>query len=139
MADSSDIDSALVAKLLADTTLMGYMPDGVFFDIANEGAKRFVIVSLVDEEDTPIFGRRGMETTTYLVKAVALSTTGGNVKAAAARIDTLLDGGTLTVAGYALMNMQREARIRITEVNDQDASIRWNHRGGRYEVMVSVA
>jgi hypothetical protein len=138
MSDSSDIDAALVAKLLADATLMALVPDGVFFDLANPGATRFVIVSLIDAEDEPMFGRRATETPLYLVKAVMLSTSGGNIKAAAARIDALLDGGTLTITGYALMNLQRTSRVRMTEVNEQDASIRWYHRGGRYELMVST-
>lgn len=138
MADSSEIDSAIVAKLLADATLMALVPDGVFFDIASPNAQRFVIVSLIDESSDAVFGARATETPLYLVKAVMLSSSGGNIKAAAARIDALLEGGTLAVAGYTLMNMQRDARVRMTEVNDDDASIRWFHRGGRYEVMVST-
>jgi hypothetical protein len=60
------------------------------------------------------------------------------VKDAAARIDTLLDNGTLAVAGYKLMLIQREERVRVTEVDDVDRSIRWQRRGGRYRVMTSV-
>lgn len=137
MADSSDVDAALVAKLLADAPLMAAMPDGVYFDEAAQGKTKFVIVSLVNETDTPMFGARAFEDAVYLVKAVALSTSGGDVKTAAARIDALLEYGTMAVTGYGLMTMRRESRLRLTEVDAVDASIRWQHRGGRYQVMVS--
>jgi hypothetical protein len=117
---------------------MALVPDGVFFDMSNEGAKRFVIVSLTDETDDLVFGGRGFETATYLVKAVMLSSSGGNIKAAAARIDALLENGTLNVSGYTVMSIRRESRIRTTEPNDQDPTIRWFHRGGRYEVMATL-
>jgi hypothetical protein len=138
MADSSDLDAALVAKLLTDPTLMAIATDGVFFDVARPGAKQFVIVSLLDEADTAVFDARGFEVTTYLVKFVALSTTGANVKSAAARIDALLEGGTMTVSGYTVANIERTARIRLREPNESDASLYWDHRGGHYEVMASL-
>lgn len=138
MPDSSDVDNALILKLLGDSVLMALTPDGVFFDEAAQGKTRFVIVSLVNEDDAQMFQNRAYEDALYLVKAVALSTSGANIKAAAARIDALLEGGTLTVAGYTLMTMHRESRVRYTEVDDIDRSIRWEHRGGRYQVMVST-
>jgi hypothetical protein len=85
-----------------------------------------------------MFGSRAFEDALYLVEARALSTSGGNVKDAAARIDALLENGTLAVAGYKVMVIQREERVRITEVDDVDQSIRWQRRGGRYRVMTSV-
>lgn len=136
-SDSSEVDAALVSKLLGDSALMAAMPDGVFVDEANPGAQRFVIVSLVDEHDESMFGSRAFEDGLYLVKAVAKSTSGGDVKTAAARIDALLEMGTLTVTGYSLMALRRESRVRQTEVDQIDASIRWQHRGGRYRVTVS--
>jgi len=137
MSDSSAIDAALTAKLLGDPTLMAITTDGVWFDEAAARATKFVIISLVDEHDEPMFGGRAFEDALYLVKAVALASSGADVKAAAARIDALLDGGTLTVTGYSLMTLRREARIRLTEVDDVDTSIRWQHRGGHYRLQVS--
>lgn len=137
MPDSSAVDAALVAKLLGDAALTALIPDGVYFDAAKQGATRFVIVSLVDAHDTPQFGARSFEDALYLVKAVALSSSGADVRAAAARIDALLEGGTLAIAGYSVMVLEREERVRYTEVDDADQSIRWQHRGGRYRVMVS--
>ncbi len=141
--DSSDVDNALVAKLGADAALLALMTGGVYLDEAPEGLKRFVIVSLVDEADLAEFGRRAVEDATYLVVARALSIVNGValpatvMKAAAARIDALLEDGTLTVSGYTHSAMYRTARVRQTEVDEVDRSIRWFHRGGRYRVMVA--
>lgn len=141
MPDSSDVDNALVAKLGADATLLGIMSNGVYWDEAPPGSSKFVIVSLVSEQDESQFGGRSFEDGMYMVKAVALSKVGvapADIKAAAARIDQLLDGGTLTVPGYSLMTIRRDSRIRITEVDEVDSSIRWQHRGGNYQVVVSL-
>ena len=139
MADSSDIDNALVAKLGADATLLALAPNGVYVDEAPAGATRFVIVSLVDEADAGMFGGRAIEDALYQVEARMLSTVAGaNIKAAAARIDALLEQGTLTVAGYSVMALFRESRIRMTEVDAIDTSIRWYRRGGNYRLVVSA-
>lgn len=137
MADSSEVDAALVAKLLADSALMAAMPDGIYFDQAKQNATRYVIVSLVAGRDEPMFQKRAYEERTYLVKAVAKSTTGADVRTAAARIDALLDYGTLAITGYSLMSMRRVEPVRYSEPDDVDLSIKWQHRGGRYTVMVS--
>jgi len=138
MPDSGDIDAALSAKLLADGTLTTLMPDGVWFDVAKKGATKFIIVSLLSEEDEPMFQGRAFEDGLYLVKAVSLESTGANVKAAAARIDALLDNGTLTVSGYSVMRMNRVTRVRYTEVDETNADIRWQHRGAHYAFTVSA-
>jgi len=148
MPDSSDIDNALVAKLLADATLMLLTPDGVFLDeagasmVTGGNATRFVIVSLVEEHDEAVFGRRAIEDALYLVEARLLSTTAGataNGKAAGARIDALLEDQPLTVAGYTWMTTHREARSTPrVEVDDADPTIRWYRRGGHYRVQHSL-
>jgi hypothetical protein len=35
------------------------------------------------------------------------------------------------------MAMYRETRVRITEVDEVDVSIRWNRRGGHYRVQMT--
>lgn len=137
MPDSSTVDDAIVAKLAADSALMAICTDGIYIDEAKQNATKFVIVSLVDEHDAPMFQKRAYEEAMYLVKAVVLGTSGADVKTAAARIDALLDYGTLTPTGYNLMAMRRVERVRYTEVDEIDHSIRWQHGGGRYTVMVS--
>jgi hypothetical protein len=141
MSDSSAIDQAVIEKLLADAPLRALMPDGVFWDkagaslLTNGHATRFVFVSFVDERDELMFGGRAYEDGLYLVKASARSDSGGDVRAAAARIDAILHGGDLAIDGYRLMIMQRESRIRLTEDDPGDLSKEWQHRGGRYQVM----
>jgi len=138
MADTSDIAGALIAKLGSDLELLALCPNGVYRDQAPPGATRFVIVSLMAGEDLGVFGRRAIEAGVYLVEARMLSTVPGvNVKAAAARIDVLLEDQPLTVAGFTWMTMHREEPIGITEVDAVDASIRWFRRGGRYRLEMS--
>jgi hypothetical protein len=139
MADSSDIDNALVATLGADAALLALCPNGVYIDEAPAGSTRFVIVSLVDEADEGVFGGRAIEDALYLVEARMLSTVAGvTIKAAAARIDVLLEDQPVTAAGYTWMTLHRESRVRLTEVDDADPSIRWYRRGGHYRCQMSV-
>jgi hypothetical protein len=138
LPDSSDIDNAVIAVLLADPTLSALMPDGVYWDIAKPKATRFVIVSLVEALDEPVFGSRGYEDKLYLVKAVALASTGADIKAAAHRIDELLEDQPLTIPGYVHMVTCREQPIRYPETDEVDDTIRWQHRGGHYRVQASI-
>lgn len=141
MSDSSDIDAAVLAKLAGDTGaggLMTLMTDGVWWDEAPPDKTKFVVVSLSANEDHhDMRVGRAIEMGTYMVKAVSRDTAGTAVKAAAARIDTLLEGTTLTVTGYTFMTMKRAERIRYTEV-DENTDLRWQHRGGLYELWVSA-
>ena len=137
--DSSNVDSAIINLLLNDSQLKTMMPDGVFYDEANPGAQRFVIVSMVEEFDLATFAKRGVEEAVYLVKAVALSTSGGDVRGAAARIDALLeDTRQLNAAGFTIVDCHRVERMRITEVDAVNADLRWQHRGGRYRVQAAL-
>lgn len=141
LPDSQEIDTALLTKLSSDTTLLNLMPDNVWFDEAPPGSKRFVRITLVDETDVQMFGGRAAEDAQYLITAVALSTApsaAANIKAAAARIDALLDNQPLAATGYASMLLQRESRIRTLEVDDVDPTVRWFHRGGTYRVVMST-
>jgi hypothetical protein len=141
MADSSDIDAALIEVLQADATLRAAMPDGVFFGLAGlsfatgKNATKFVLVSILANLDRPVFGGRAIESILYLVQAVSLS---GDSKGAAKRIDELIEDQPLTVAGYTWMASAREQRVREMERDDVDPSIVWTHRGGMYRIELSV-
>lgn len=139
MADSSDVDAAIVAKLVSDTSaggLMTLMTDGVWMDMAPKDSTKFVIVSLATHEDRYEFAGPAYEQSVYLIKAVDLNVSGTRAKAAAARIHALLQDVQLSISGYDHMLMQREERIRYTEVDEVNPDIRWQHRGGRYQVFV---
>jgi hypothetical protein len=135
--DSSAILNALVAKLGADAPLLAHAPNGVYEDMGPDQATRFVVVSQVLSRDLPVFVQgRVIEDALFLVEARVLQGSGGDVRAAALRIDTILEDGTLTVPGYGLIAMHREEFIRGTEVDEVDPSIVWKRRGGRYRVQV---
>jgi len=92
----------------------------------------------VAEDDVQVFGERAYEEALYLVKAVMLKSPGGQVQSAADRIDTLLEGALLIVPGYTPMVSMRESRVRFTEVDDLDDSVRWSHAGGQYRIVMST-
>lgn len=142
--DASDIDNALVAMLGSDTSLLMLMPNGAYFMEAPPHATRFVIVALIESSDEGEFRGTAYEDQLYLVKAVASSRSGGDVKSAAARIHALLEnqpigfGSPATVPdGYAWMQTNREQRVRMTEVDGDDANLLWHHRGGLYRIRLS--
>ena len=138
MPDSSLIDQALLAHLGSDTTLLALVPNGIYYQEAPEGAKRFVIVSLVDEHDEGTFQQRAFEDALYMVEARMASTAGGNIQAAAARIDELLEDVPIAAAGFNHMACFRESRLRMTEVDDAEPSIKWFRRGGMYRIQFSL-
>jgi hypothetical protein len=140
LPDSSDIDNALVAKLGSDTTLLANMTHGVYMDEAVEGATRYVIVSVVEATDVYTFGRKEYEDILYLVEPRALAGSGGDVKAAAARIETLLQDQPLTVTGYTWMTTFRHGRPgEPREVRDAaNPNVRWQRRGALYRVQMSL-
>jgi len=138
--DTSAIDAALVGLLNADSTLQTLAPDGAYFDEAPPNAQRFVIVALADALDSATYDAgRAFEEKTYTVVAKMLSTAGGDIKGAAARIDALLEDATLTAAGYDDARIRRERPIRETDVDETDPSLRWFHRGGEYRVHAAIA
>jgi hypothetical protein len=143
LPNSWDIETALIGKLQADAELAGLMPDGVWYGVAPPGAKQFVVVSLIDPTDDSVFGTRAIEDNLYLVKAVGLSTltTTAELKAAAYRIDLLLQDQALTVNGYVFGDMHRdhdEPRVRYEEPIPNDPATTWRHGGGNYRVRVSL-
>jgi hypothetical protein len=138
VADSSDIDNALVAYLGADSMLLALVPNGVYFDQAPPNSTRFVIVSLVDESDEQMFQARAYEDALYRVEVFMLKSANGNPKAAFARVDALLEGATLTIPDYSVMTLHRESRERRTERDEADESIIWYRRAGNYRLTVST-
>jgi hypothetical protein len=137
--DTSAIDAALVNVLYQDTTLKSLVPDGVYMDEAPPNAQRFVIVALADAvNDWTYDAGRAVEDKVYTVVAKMLSTAGGDIKSAAARIDALLEDAALTVAGYADVRVRQDRPIRETDVDTVDPSLRWFHRGGEYRVHAAI-
>lgn len=139
LPDTSAIANAVIAKLGADATLLALVPNGVHWGEAPAGSTRFVIVSLADAHDIITFRGRTIESALFSVEARMLVSAGGNIQAAAARIDALLEDQPLTVAGYTWMSTLRESPSRpAPEIDAVDTSIRWNRRGGMYRVEMSI-
>lgn len=136
-SDTSAVDASVIAKLSSDATLMALMADGVYWDLAPNGKTKFVIVSQLSHADENGFDGRLFETIVYLVKAVDRNQDGTTAKSAASRIDVLLQDVPLTITGYTHTETRRIERVRYTEDDDLDSNIRWQHRGGHYELMVS--
>jgi hypothetical protein len=133
--DSSALVNGVIAKLGSDPQLLALLPDNVYEDVAPPAAKRFAIVSQILATDTGVFSQgRVLEEALLLVEARVLRTSGGDAAAAAARIDALLEDGTLTVPGYQVSALYREEFVRGTEVDEVDPTIVWKRRGGRYRV-----
>ncbi len=135
--DPSEVELAIVARLEGDAALLALMPGGVWMDVAPKGKTAIVIVSLATHVDEDSLEGSAFEASTYLVKAVERAASGLNVKAAAARIHALLQRVPLTITNYTHMLTRRRERVRYTEVDEVDQDMRWQHRGGRYEVHVS--
>lgn len=137
--DSSAVDEAIIGILASDAELTTLMPDGVGFDVGQKNALRHVVVSLMDHDDErQLGGKRAHETSLYLVKVVALGRPAAEVKRGAKRIDELLDGARPTIAGYQVMRIRRVKRVRYSQPDPNNNDLSWQHRGGQYEVMVSV-
>jgi hypothetical protein len=138
LPDSGEIDNALVQRLQNDAQLMAMLPNGVHFDEAPQDSEHFALVSLVEALNRSQLGdaqaRRAAEQCEYIVKAVMLNASSANARQAAARIDTLLEDTPLTINGFTCLEIYRLRRIRDTEVDSVDASIRWQHRGGYYRI-----
>ena len=138
------VTNAIIAKLGADAQLLALLPNGVYrAGRAPEGSTALVEVSLQSSSDAPMFGGRASEDLRYLVQAIQQVRRGAvsNVGAAYARIETLLENQTLPALTEAgVMIMQRTVYFEDdTDIDDRDPSLVWDHCGGIYQVMVTVA
>jgi len=132
-------DTAIYAKLAADTTLTALLAGGtalpsVYHAVIPQDAALPAVVFNSQAPSTPArtFTAVAFENALYTVKAV---TEGRNQLAAgtiAARIDTLLDGPALTYTGFTHMGCQRVQEIDYTE--SAAGGIRYNHRGATYRL-----
>ena len=133
MADSSSVDAALAALLSADPVIQGLLPDGGYFDLAAKDSRRYLLLSLLDHDDSYVFEGTGWETFLYLVKAVTLDSSPKAAMDAAARVHALLQDKELVVPGYWPMKTQRIEHIRILDT-DEPTAVRWQQVGGHYEL-----
>jgi DNA-binding LytR/AlgR family response regulator len=139
VASTAAIDQALIAKLTSDATLTAAAPGGVFRDMAPQSTTTpFVVVTQMSHVDAYAIGSQAYEELLYLVKVVDQANSSSAAQTAADRVQTLLQGATLTITGYRSMLVQREERIVYVEVDDE-SDRRWQHRGGLYRVYAEAA
>lgn len=138
MADPTQVRAGLIAKLEASDDLMDAFPDGVWFGVAPREMTKFILVSTVIAEDERFFNATdGDLRFLFLVKAVEKTEDSTNVDAGAVLIHAALQDQPLTITGYTHQSTKREEHIEYPEVDD-DTDERWQHSGGRYEVVVSA-
>ncbi len=157
MSDPRYIDSALIATLLNDATLMALAVDGVYYSVAAQSATRFVLIDRLSAlTEGQLADLRDSHSTSlalidclYLVKYVEKGTSSLNALTAAARIQTLLQDQPLSdtpasspaggVTGWTWMSTSLEEAVRIVEADQVDPSIYWQHAGGHYRIQMSTA
>jgi hypothetical protein len=138
LADSAAVDTAVISALYADSTLMGLLPDGVYFGIAPQSKTRCAVVMLPAHLDVDQFQGTAFEEFTYMVKALVKDNSVTVANQAAARIDTVMRA-LPTPTGYVLTLTRRSERIAYTEPDPNNPDQMWQHRGGLYDVMVTPA
>jgi hypothetical protein len=139
LADTGDVDAAMVATVKLDTVLMGLCPGGVYFGVAPQGIESFVIVDrLSHSNERNMYGAPASETYLFLVKAVLPGSSASKARAAGARIRALFElTRALPLTDYAqLAPVEEVESVRITEVDDSNPDRRVQHWGGHYEVTV---
>lgn len=138
MANTGDVQKRIVEILAGDPDLQGLAPDGVYIDVADENAQRYIVITLIAHVDDPLFDGDRDEHFRFQIRAVGLassSTTG--LDAAAARIYALLDRlADLAIPNYSTIRCQRAEYVDDRRPDAANASIWWLHRGGAYVVDV---
>ena len=73
MADSNDVDEALVEYLAGDAALQALLPGGVWFDVAPPGVINVLILWHLDHvDDNNAFEQSAWEVFTYGIRAVTV-------------------------------------------------------------------
>lgn len=139
IANSTAVDDAVLERLAGDAALMALLPDGVWWGIAPLQATRVCLVSQLEHEDHYVMpGRVLYEQYVYLVQAVTRGADPTTAKAAAFRIDELLQFSTIEAAGYhPSMLCRRTTRLNPLPDLDDTTDERWCHAGAQYSVMIT--
>jgi len=126
------IDVALVTKL-GDATLAALAPGGIWLTQAPPAMNAtHIVYTLATGDNEQQFGGIAWKERYYTIEAIA--TTKAAADAAAARIDALLDGGTLTITGQICMKVEAQGD-EIKDVEDLNGDTRYYHSGDTYLVM----
>jgi len=131
------LDTALVAKLRGDSTLMGYLAAGtasIYSELAPQNAAHPLIVfGEQAEADEHTLTERAYED--FRMRVIGI-TEGDSMVAGgliAERIFTVLNDAALSISGHALLCCRKEGNVRFVE---SAGGARFNHSGGVYRIVV---
>jgi len=142
VADTGDVDAAMVALVKADAELMALCPGGVYYGVAPQGIERFVIVERVSHfNERNMFRAPASETYLYLIKAVIPGSSSTAARAAGERIRALFElARAVPLTDYVqLAPVEETESIRYPEVDESNLDVRVQHWGGHYEITVQRA
>lgn len=136
---SNPADAAIYTKLSGDVTLTALLAGGtaspsVYHAEIPQDAALPAVVFNAQSPSTPsrTFGAVAWENAVYQVKAVTEGRSAAAAGTIAARIDTLLDGPSLTYTGFTHMGCQRIQEIDYPET--APGGTRFVHRGALYRL-----
>lgn len=138
MSEIWTAETWLYSKLHGDSTLMALTPGGVYtWPVPANVAGAYVLYQMQSGMDIGLYGpaRAGVNGL-WLVRVVAETRSfGGNLLAAADRIDVLLQLGARTaVAGGAIFGCARMEPFQLVEPAD---GRQFRHLGGIYRIFVT--
>jgi len=131
------LDTALRAKLAADSTLIGLLGGTAIFNtLAPQGSTypqvQFSVMAGTDDNDSMRRARQMV----YLVKGVSQN----GLTAAGAiddRIDTILHHASLSVTGWGVFWVARESDVRYAEQAEDGKT--YFHAGGLYRIRLETS
>jgi len=138
---STAVRRAIYGKLAGDTTLnnlLGVPPAGysksIFHQQAPDDAPYpFVIFNKQSGVPTEAFqDPSAYETDVWLIKAVDRNASADNAETVAARLNVLLNDGTISISGSALMYLRRQSDVEFPEVRDGQ---QFKHAGALYRLV----
>lgn len=141
---STAVRRAVYGKLAGDTTLnnlLGAPPTGyskaIFHHAAPPDASYpFVLFNKQSGTPTEALGDpSALETDTWLVKAVDRNTSADPAEAVAARVQTLLNDGALSISGATHLYLRRQADVEYEEETD---GVRYQHVGAVYRLIYDL-
>ncbi len=114
------------------------------FDTLNSGNLRVADSTQPTDADTALGAQVDLADCAFGATAFAAASAGSKAANSITQDSSInasgtASWGTLQATGFAVTGMYREARVRYTEVDEVDPSIRWQHRGGKYRICAGVS
>jgi hypothetical protein len=143
------IKRAVYGKLSGDTTLTNLLgtpaagfTKSIYYQVAPESAAfPYVLFAKQSGVPTEAFGAHTLadtspsfahDTDIWLIKGVDRSTSADTAEAIDLRIQALLNDGTLSISGGALLYLRRQSDVDYGEVSD---GVQYHHSGSLYRLV----